>query len=64
MYCWGRWGDGEMERLNNEHILYNRILYNSALRKNSQYCRGVNDSYAQAFGRSPLPTVELQRFSN
>ncbi|WP_293157053.1 hypothetical protein [Okeania sp. SIO2C9] len=27
MYCWGRWGDGEMGRLNNEHILYNRILY-------------------------------------
>nr|WP_293165688.1 hypothetical protein [Okeania sp. SIO2C9] len=23
----GRWGDGEMGRLNNEHILYNRILY-------------------------------------
>ncbi|WP_293157985.1 hypothetical protein [Okeania sp. SIO2C9] len=29
MYCWGRWGDGEMGRLNNEHILYNRILYYS-----------------------------------
>ncbi|NEQ78170.1 MAG: hypothetical protein F6K23_37380 [Okeania sp. SIO2C9] len=29
MYCWGRWGDGEMGRLNNEHILYNRILYNT-----------------------------------
>ncbi|WP_293162097.1 hypothetical protein [Okeania sp. SIO2C9] len=27
MYCWGRWGDGEMGRLNNEHIL-DLSLYN------------------------------------